>query len=58
MISILSHRKGKRPGPAALEKEKASIQAELPNIKGLFSGGKRRELEARLAQIEKELSAL
>ena len=43
---------------AALEKENASIQAELPNIKGLFSGGKRRELEARLAQIEKELSAL
>lgn len=43
---------------AALEAEKASIQAELPNIKGLFSSGKRRELEARLAQIEKELNAL
>ena len=43
---------------AALEAEKASIQAELPTLKGLFSGGKRRELETRLAQIEKELSAL
>lgn len=43
---------------AALEAEKASIQAELPTIKGLFSDGKRRELEARLAEIEKELKQI
>lgn len=43
---------------AALEAEKASIQAELPNLKGLFSGSKRRELEARLAEIEKELKQI
>ncbi|RKI65536.1 hypothetical protein D7V91_14100 [bacterium 1xD42-67] len=43
---------------AALNAEKASIRAELPTIKGLFSGGKRRELEARLTQIEKELRKL
>lgn len=43
---------------AALEAEKASIQAELHNIKGLFSGGKRRELEARLVKIRGELQQL
>ena len=39
----------------ALEREKQSLQRELANLKGLFSGGKRRQLEARLAQIEEEL---
>ena len=29
-----------------------------PNIKGLFSGGKRRQVEARLAEIEAELKKL
>ena len=43
---------------AALEAEEASIRAELHNIKGLFSGGKRRELEARLVKIGGELQQL
>ena len=42
----------------ALEREKQSLQRELANLKGLFSGGKRRQLEARLAQIEAELKKL
>lgn len=40
---------------AALEAEKQCIQAELPHVKGLFSGSKRRDMENRLAEIEKEL---
>ena len=41
-----------------LKAERAQLQAELPNIKGLFSGGKRRQMEARLAEIEAELKKL
>ena len=43
---------------AALEKERDDLQAELPNLKGFFSGGKRRELEAKIAEIEEELKKL
>ena len=43
---------------AALEQERDALQAELPNLKGLFSGGKRRELEAKIAEIEEELKKL
>ena len=43
---------------AALEAEKQQIETELPHIKGLFSGGKRRDMENRLAEIEKELRDL
>ena len=43
---------------AALEKERDDLQAELPNLKGFFSGGKRREMEARIAEIEEELKKL
>ena len=44
---------------AVLETEKQQIKTELPHIKGLFSGGKRRkEIESRLAEIEKELEHL
>ena len=43
---------------AALEAEKQRIATELPHIKGLFSGGKRRDMENRLVEIEKELKAL
>ena len=43
---------------AELKKERISLQKELENLKGLFSGGKRRDLETRLAQIEEELNAL
>ena len=43
---------------AALEAEKQRIETELPHIKGLFSGGKRRDMENRLAEIEKDLASL
>ena len=43
---------------AALEAEKQRIATELPHIKGLFSGGKRRDMENRLAEIEKGLASL
>jgi alpha-tubulin suppressor-like RCC1 family protein len=42
----------------SLNTEKAQLQAELPTIKGLFSGGKRRQIESRLAEIEAELKKL
>lgn len=38
--------------------EKQRIATELPHIKGLFSGGKRRDMENRLAEIEIELKKL
>ena len=40
---------------AALEKEKANLQTELANLKGLFSGKRRKEIEARLVEIERQL---
>lgn len=43
---------------AALNMEKQSLQAELANLKGLFTGKRRKEIEARLAQIEEELKKL
>ena len=42
----------------ALEEEKARLQEELARLKGLFSGKRRREIEARLAKIEEELNKL
>lgn len=41
-----------------LKSERSDLQVELANLKGLFSGGRRRELEAKLVQIEKELNNL
>lgn len=41
-----------------LEAEYARLQAELPAFKGLFSGGKRRQIESRLAEINEELRKL
>ncbi|MCH5188577.1 MAG: TIR domain-containing protein [Oscillospiraceae bacterium] len=43
---------------AELESTKAALQAELANLKGLFSGKRRREIEAQLANIENELKQL
>ena len=39
----------------ALEAEQASLQAELANLKGFFTGKRRKEIGARLAEIETEL---
>ncbi len=41
-----------------LTAEQGALRAELANLKGLFSGKRRREIEARLAQIEKDLGEL
>ena len=40
---------------AALEAERTAPQNELANLKGLFSGKRRKEIKARLAAIAKEL---
>ena len=42
----------------SLTSERISLQNELANLKGLFSGKRRREIERRLAEIEKELEHL
>ncbi len=43
---------------AALEAEQADLQTELSNLKGLFTGKRRKEIEARLAEIKNELKKL
>ena len=43
---------------AALNKEKDNLQIELTNLRGLFTGKRRREIEARIAEIEAELEKL
>ena len=40
---------------SAMESEKQSLQTELTNLKGLFTGKRRKEIEARLAELESEL---
>lgn len=40
---------------AALESEQTALQTELASLKGLFTGKRRREIEARQKEIEKEL---
>lgn len=41
-----------------LNSEKAAARNQLSNLNGLFSGRRRNELEAKLAEIEKELKTL
>ena len=48
----------KRERRAALESEYAALKNELTNLKGLFTGKRRKEIEARLAAIAEELSKL
>ena len=43
---------------AAMEAERSSLQTELSNLKGFFAGKRRKEIEARLAEIEAELKKL
>ena len=43
---------------SALNKEKDNLQIELTNLRGLFTGKRRREIEARIAEIEAELEKL
>ena len=41
-----------------LTAEKETLQTELSNLKGLFSGKRRKEIESRLVEIETELKRL
>lgn len=41
-----------------LSQEKASLTSELANLKGLFTGKRRKEIESRLAEIERTLADL
>ena len=43
---------------AMLEEEQTKLRAELNNLKGFFSGIRRREIENRLLEIETELKGL
>ncbi len=43
---------------AELEKEKEALQAEMSTIKGLFAAGKIKKLQARVDEIETELTKL
>ena len=43
---------------ASLNIEKSNLQTELSNLKGLFTGKRRRQIEARLTEIELELKKL
>ena len=43
---------------ATLESERNALQTELAKLKGLFTGKRRKEIEARLAEIEAELKKL
>jgi hypothetical protein len=41
-----------------LQSEQRALKTELANLKGLFSGKRRKEIEARLQEIERSLSKL
>lgn len=41
-----------------LAKEQTNLQAELPTLKGLFSSGRRKEVETRLAQIPSRIAEI
>ena len=41
-----------------LEQELSKLRTELLNVKGLFSGRKKRDIEERILSIEKELSSM
>ena len=43
---------------AQLQQQRADVQSELANLKGLFTGKRRREIEAQLAEIDSKLKAL
>lgn len=51
-----AERRAKRK--TALITERAALQTELANLKGLFSGKRRKEIEQRMAAIEQELKGL
>ena len=42
----------------ALERKRTSLQVELANLKGIFTGRQRREIETQLIQVDAELKEL
>ena len=50
-----AHQEKRKEARRRLEAERTALQNELANLKGLFSGKRRKEIEARLAAIAKEL---
>lgn len=42
----------------ALEVERKTLQTDLSNLKGLFTGKRQREIKARLKEVEQELASL
>ena len=42
----------------SLETERRMLQTELSNLKGLFSGKRRKQIEARISEINSELSTI
>ena len=51
-------RKEKEARRGTLTAERSALTTELSNLKGLFSGKRRKEIEARLAEINAELKKL
>ena len=41
-----------------MAEQKAALEMELSSLKGLFTGKRRREIEAQLAEIDSKLKAL
>ena len=42
----------------SLQQEKESLQIELANLRGLFTGKRRRQIEERIGQIDAKQKAL
>ncbi len=55
---VAAEEKARQERITALNTEKTNLQTELANLKGLFTGKRRKEIEARLAQIDNELKSL
>ena len=53
-----SVQKRRQAAQRRLQAQQEVLNRELAGLKGLFTGKRKKEIEARLAQIEKELSAL
>ena len=54
----IAKEKARREAIEKLDREQGALKTELANIKGLFTGKRRKEIEARLSEIERELKGL
>ena len=57
-MSVSTEREEEDRRRTVLEEEKSALQTELANLKGIFFGSRRRQVVARLAEIEAELKKL